>query len=625
MLRLIDTRSSPPGGFQHSEHGFVSRRDAPESLWNFRVLCRAVQKFRSQHPEFGLELDIAKIELELDCANARRVYDMPGGHVHTRRDGSRVISRVFRPGSHPRGSITMRRSMALGDVTAASCVAKKLAELGFGVTFQSIPDCQPILSRMPHVAVAQTIGGTVDIDLDNAYESHGGRRTRHFYDIFTDSANAQLEKRGIKLPSTNLAPKMVLEPGETDQFLKSYADCPRPWTMICPKSTNWPHRTVPSHIWEQTVAAIQGTKFWLGMDGCVTGVVDCYCRHFDDVISLIGCADLLVTVDTGPMHVAAALGVPVVAICQSSSPELHLSDQQDFITISPALDCLNCQLDKCPINPFQPPCQNVPPGLIAEAVNKRLQTATKHGVSAIVPILKPPASRLNRCLSAVVDQVDEVIVTMEGAAVIPDGAMVHPKIRYVRKSESGIGLGRNINFGARHSNHEWLLLLNDDVFLEPDVVGKLMACVDEKTGMVAHLLRYPDGIIQHGGTRRTPGDIGWGHIDHRSRIHTITEVTEMENVTGASVLVRRKAFYQAGCFDEDFHLYCEDNALGLQLRQCGWKIMYTPHACAIHEEHQSTFGLPNITNVINNSCKMLEEKWGWYFEKNRNNNMGTFD
>jgi GT2 family glycosyltransferase len=135
--------------------------------------------------------------------------------------------------------------------------------------------------------------------------------------------------------------------------------------------------------------------------------------------------------------------------------------------------------------------------------------------------------------------------------------------------------------------------------------------MDEKTGIVSHLYRYPTGEIQHGGKHRAPGSMGWGHIDHRARESRIKTVTEMENVCMASALVSRKAFFDCEGFDEDFAFYSEDDSLCLQMRHHGWKILYNPHALAIHVDHASTKNVIGINDIVEGSNKILERKWGW--------------
>ena len=93
-------------------------------------------------------------------------------------------------------------------------------------------------------------------------------------------------------------------------------DYPRPWVFICPRSESYPHRQVPTRR-GLILRPGQGTKFWLGLHPAPPGIVDLAVRHVDNLIIWLSAADLLISVDTGPMHIGAALGIPIVAILQS--------------------------------------------------------------------------------------------------------------------------------------------------------------------------------------------------------------------------------------------------------------------------------------------------------------------
>lgn len=525
--------------------------------------------------------------------------------------------------------ITIRRWASIGDAVAATVVADKLIERGFDVTFQCHPAVHSAIRRHPKIS-AVTEGTTpANVNLDNTYEKHQLRRRLHFSQIFMEAANEQLAPFNIDLgPALNCKPTLRLTPGERAAAKIKFKEYDRPWVFVCPRSDTYACRQVPDGIWKEASSRIQGTKFWLGRHPAPSGFVDLKCQHLDNVIVWLSAADLLVTVDTGPMHIAAAMGIPVLAISQSSSPELHLSDQVDFMSIAPKLDCLNCQQNICPIpgRKDNPPCQDIDPEFIASWANARLRSNFTEGVSAIVPIYRPEVATLNRCLSAILPQVQEIIVTSEVNSVIPNGALTDGKIRYVRKGLAGIGYGRNANHGARHSTGKYLLFLNDDCFLNPDAVDKMRDCMSEDTGMVCPLLRYEDGRIWHAGKRRGIGQRGWGHIDLGARNCSIRQVTEMENVAGTAVLVRREAHFKAGCFDEDFFVYAEDDSHALAIRRAGYKILFTPFAEGIHMEHQSTNKLGNVMDRVNRSNALFAKKWGAYLDHNLNNpGIGDFD
>lgn len=522
--------------------------------------------------------------------------------------------------------LVVRRTAAIGDALCATVVADRLMDLGFEVDYQSHAACHCVLRLHPRLRSVTEPRQLCHVDLDNAYEHNPSRRSLHFHDMFFEAAQRQLKPRGILLGGpSNCRPRLLRPENRAQAMAARLAGRPKPWVIICPRSDSFNVRQVPDGVWTEAAQQIQGTCFWIGRHPGPPNIVDLNCRHFDTVIEALSVSDLLASVDTGPLHVAAAFGVPIVAIEQSSSPQLHLNDQNDFVTIAPPLNCLNCQKNLCHINQSIPPCQNVDPGLIARAVNARLHTTTTEDVSAVVAIYQPEVQTLNRCLGSLLGQVQEIIVTGEGNSIVPSGARQDPKIRYVQKPLRRIGYGRNANFGARHANGKYLLLVNDDVFLDEGCVERMKAELHEGVGAVSAFLRYPSGEIYHAGKVRSPGVRGWGHIDHRQYHPTFKEPMDMENMCGALTLVRREAFYQIGGFDEDFFLYAEDDAFMLSLRKAGWRLRYTPHATGIHMEGQSTSKLGQPNEYIHQANRIFHEKWGAYLDHNLQRIPGNFD
>jgi lipopolysaccharide heptosyltransferase II len=69
-----------------------------------------------------------------------------------------------------------------------------------------------------------------------------------------------------------------------------------------------------------------------------------------ELCAILRCCRVLLTNDTGTMHLAAALGLPLVAIFGSTSPELTgpLSDRA--VVIRHPVECSPCFLPECPID-----------------------------------------------------------------------------------------------------------------------------------------------------------------------------------------------------------------------------------------------------------------------------------
>jgi heptosyltransferase-2 len=95
-----------------------------------------------------------------------------------------------------------------------------------------------------------------------------------------------------------------------------------------------------------------------------------------ELMAAIACCRTLLTNDTGPMHVAAALGIPVVAPFGSTAPELTgpLPGSGPHALLTGESACAPCFLRSCPID-FR--CMTaIPVQAVAAALDSRLPSAS---------------------------------------------------------------------------------------------------------------------------------------------------------------------------------------------------------------------------------------------------------
>lgn len=101
MVKLKSRTQCPPGGFIffQPETNYQSEVQDPSSQWDFKLLCRNIQKMRQANPRFNLNSDMNAIEEEVDYTNALRMLSIPGAdyyitHVST---SSNVPKKMLRP------------------------------------------------------------------------------------------------------------------------------------------------------------------------------------------------------------------------------------------------------------------------------------------------------------------------------------------------------------------------------------------------------------------------------------------------------------------------------------------------------------------------------------------------
>lgn len=247
-------------------------------------------------------------------------------------------------------------------------------------------------------------------------------------------------------------------------------------------------------------------------------------------------------------------------------------------------------------------------------------------VSSIIPTYRPTADRINRCLECIIPQVEEVIICGDLQTEWPmRNVALSPKVRFIRYPTLPAGFGRQATHAANISSGEIIHFLNDDCYVGKDVIPKCLEAMTEGVGIVTHTLRFPSGLIQYAGKVRRNGSQIFHHEDFRRKHSRHTANIEQESACGASMLIRRVAFFNAGGFDPMYEAFCEDDDLAMQVRRNGWKVVFTPSCEGIHETHATFKTIHDWMKIVSKSNYRFAEKWRWYFRKNANvNGIGTF-
>ena len=156
----------------------------------------------------------------------------------------------------------------------------------------------------------------------------------------------------------------------------------------------------------------------------------------------------------------------------------------------------------------------------------------------------------------------------------------------VLNSPATKALPGSINRAVQATTSRYVLLLNNDVELEPDYLEKLVAILDSDpdlgfaTGKLlsaaqrTHLDGAGDAMLMAGASYRLGhSDPDRGQFDRPAKILT---------GCGAAVLYRRSVFDQAGCLDVDFFAYLDDLDLALRANLLGYSGVYLPDTVAYH-------------------------------------------
>lgn len=136
-----------------------------------------------------------------------------------------------------------------------------------------------------------------------------------------------------------------------------------PIIAFCPGAEYGPAKRWPAHLVAELAADLlaSGKQVWLFGSGkdieianeitrLAPGALNlCGRTHLSEAIDLLSLSSAVITNDSGLMHVAAALGLPIVAIYGSSSPGFTppLTDNAAIATLD--LECSPCFERVCPL------------------------------------------------------------------------------------------------------------------------------------------------------------------------------------------------------------------------------------------------------------------------------------
>jgi GT2 family glycosyltransferase len=220
-------------------------------------------------------------------------------------------------------------------------------------------------------------------------------------------------------------------------------------------------------------------------------------------------------------------------------------------------------------------------------------------LASLVIICWNSANHLPRCLECVSRQTlrdFEVIIIDNGST---DEATIgleekYPKLTLtVERLPSNRGFAAANNLGALLARGKWLVLLNTDVFPEPDWLEELIKAAEANPGMVSFSSRQvqandPKFLDGTGDAYHVSGlawRLGLGYPADRYGLAS----SEIFSPCAAAAMYLRQAFLEVEGFDEDFFSYFEDIDLGFRLQLQGYQSLYVPQAI-VHHVGSATFG-----------------------------------
>jgi len=236
---------------------------------------------------------------------------------------------------------------------------------------------------------------------------------------------------------------------------------------------------------------------------------------------------------------------------------------------------------------------------------------------AIVIVSWNTRDLLRDCLASVCANhgLDVEVCVVDNASTDGSPEMVErefPQTRVIRSLRNG-GFAYANNLGLKASGLDsiadegiprYALLLNSDTVIPADGLAQMMAFLDAhpEAGAAGPKLVRLDGTLDLACRRSFPTpEVSFYHFTGLSKLFPFSprfarydltyldpdELTEVDSVNGAFMMVRSEAIRQVGLLDEIFFFGGEDLDWAFRIKAAGWKIFYNPAVVVRHVKRAS--------------------------------------
>jgi GT2 family glycosyltransferase len=155
------------------------------------------------------------------------------------------------------------------------------------------------------------------------------------------------------------------------------------------------------------------------------------------------------------------------------------------------------------------------------------------------------------------------------------------------------GVARGYNAGVQAAKHDVVVLLNNDMIVDPGFLRPLLDSIGPNTFAASSQIRHQDPGARREETGRTSATFRRGMIDFA---HCDVDGKDLSRACypalwagGGSSAFHRRRFLMLGGFQEVFSpAYVEDTDLSFEAWQAGWDVLFVPASIVYHKHRASS-------------------------------------
>lgn len=222
------------------------------------------------------------------------------------------------------------------------------------------------------------------------------------------------------------------------------------------------------------------------------------------------------------------------------------------------------------------------------------------------------------------------IIVCDNASTDGSDSMVtgeFPNVIFIQNGKN-LGFAAGNNPGIKKAKGRYILLLNSDTEVQKDTLSCMISFMDThpKAGAATCLLKLPDGSMDPACHRGIPTP--WVAFTYLSKLEklfpktrifgeyhqgykNLTTTHEVDCISGAFFMIRRKTLEEVGGLDEDYFMYAEDIDWAFRIKQAGWEIWFNPEVSILHKKKQS--GRANVLRKRRVQTEIYFQEYNWLF------------
>jgi ADP-heptose:LPS heptosyltransferase len=278
--------------------------------------------------------------------NASRLAD------HLSKRWGPVARRVRSPfpwlDPYRRSQLHLSRKGALGDVLMCTPALRELKRRNPGCLVTFYTDMPSLVEGLPFIDHVRPMAEEPTNAIGLFYEL-SIPPSRHIASVMGDR---------LGLAVQDVRPSCVVRQDLVERFRREWSALPKPWIIVARVAGAWtPNKDWPGEYWDDLVvrlaaratiidvgikpveASSRPAGSYLDLRGQTT---------LPELVAAIAAADLIIALDTGPMHIAAAVGTPAVVIYGGYIDPV-CTGYPGNINLYSAVECAPCWMrEPCP-------------------------------------------------------------------------------------------------------------------------------------------------------------------------------------------------------------------------------------------------------------------------------------